>query len=253
MRLVTWNCCRGSDARKVPLLDALKAAIAVIQECARPAKESDTCLWFGDNPRQGITIGASPPYRLQRLPEPEGVPKYVVPISVVGPVEFNILTVWSQSNQPHRYVEAVVKAVDMYRALIDESPTVSLGDLNSNRLWDFRHPRDRNHSALVALLGRLGLVSADHAFYGEAHGHETKPTCYFHWKEQRPHHIDYCFIPEVWAKDLRQVEIGEFEEWKKHSDHRPRIVEVNLSAHAHSVALQPIGCEFRLPPVSNDE
>ena len=241
MRLVTWNCCRGSYARKVPLLAGLKADIAVIQECAKPAIESDTCLWFGDDPRQGITIVASPPYRLIRLPEVEGVPKYVLPISVFGPVEFNMLAVWSKSNQSHRYVEAVVKAVDMYRGLFDQSPTVLLGDLNSNRLWDSRHPRDRNHSALVALLRSLGLVSAYHAFYGEAHGHETKPTCYFHWKEQRPHHIDYCFIPEVWAKDLRQVEIGEYEEWKEHSDHRPLLVEFNQSADAPSVARQPIG------------
>lgn len=114
MRLITWNCCRGPHDKKVPLLAALNADIAVVQECAKPAIESDTCLWFGDNPRQGITVQAALPYRLRRIRELPGIPKFVVPISVSGPVEFTILAVWSKNNESHRYVEAVVKAVQMY-------------------------------------------------------------------------------------------------------------------------------------------
>ena len=101
-----------------------------------------------------------------------------------------------------------------------------MGDLNSNVLWDSNHPGDRNHSALVSLLQELGLVSAYHSFHGEAHGEESKPTYYFQWKEQRPFHIDYCFIPEPWARNVRRVEIGGYEEWKEYSDHRPLLVEV---------------------------
>jgi len=55
MRNVTGNCRRGTYARKVPLLNTLAPDIAVIQECARLEIESEQCLWFGDNPRQGIT------------------------------------------------------------------------------------------------------------------------------------------------------------------------------------------------------
>ncbi len=56
MRLVTWNCCRGAYAKKVPLLDPFEADIAVVQECAKPERESRTCLWFGNNPRQGLAV-----------------------------------------------------------------------------------------------------------------------------------------------------------------------------------------------------
>lgn len=52
MRLVTWNCCRGPYARKMPLLDALAPDIAVVQECAKPEFQSPNCLWFGDNPNK---------------------------------------------------------------------------------------------------------------------------------------------------------------------------------------------------------
>ncbi len=226
MHLVTWNCCRGPYASKVPLLDSLAPDIAVIQECARPAVESEACLWFGDNPRQGIAIQAAAPYRLRRLPALEDVPKYVVPMAVSGPTDFTLLAVWSKSRQTYNYIEAVVKAVEMYQGLIAGAPTVLMGDLNSNAIWDVQHPRELNHSALVNLLAALGLVSAYHAFHGEIQGRETRPTYYFQWKEQRPYHIDYCFVPETWVKNLRRVEVGAYDEWKLHSDHRPLLVEV---------------------------
>ncbi|HZF12478.1 MAG TPA: hypothetical protein VFE33_27120 [Thermoanaerobaculia bacterium] len=226
MRLVTWNCCRGAHARKAPLLDPLAPDIAVLQECARPTDESETCLWFGDNPRQGIAVQAAAPYRLHRLPPRRGVPKYVVPVAVSGPLDFTVLAVWSKSNQTYNYVEAVVKAVRLYRGLIAASPTVLMGDLNSNTIWDASHKDDWSHSALVRHLADLGLVSAYHAFHGEAQGRETRPTYYFHWREEHPFHIDYCFIPEAWRKDVCRVEIGGFEEWRQHSDHRPLLVEV---------------------------
>src|ERR1700686_2652643 len=117
MRLVTWNCNKGPYAEKVALLDTLTADIAVIQECPRPEVESENCVWFGDNPKQGITILAPPPYRLRLLPVIKDVPKFVVPIWVVGPVDFTLFAVWSKTGQRYRYVQAVVKAVEMYRDL----------------------------------------------------------------------------------------------------------------------------------------
>src|ERR1700681_2841198 len=109
MRLVTWNCNKGLYSKKVPLLDPMAADIAVIQECPRPEVESENCLWFGDNPKQGITILAPQPYRLGRLPMLGDVPKFVLPIEVVGPVDFTLFAVWSKTGQRYRYVQAVVK------------------------------------------------------------------------------------------------------------------------------------------------
>jgi endonuclease/exonuclease/phosphatase family metal-dependent hydrolase len=120
----------------------------------------------------------------------------------------------------------VVKAVQAYRSLFEAAPTVLLGDLNSNAIWDRSHPADLNHSALIRLLDGLGLVSSYHHFFGEAQGEETRPTCYLLWKKERPYHIDYCFVPTSWATRIRQVEVGSYDSWKQHSDHRPLVVDI---------------------------
>jgi hypothetical protein len=226
VRVVTWNCCRGSFAKNRPLLDSLVPDIAIIQECARPLHESDACLWFGDNPLLGIAVTAVAPYRLRRLPPLDDVPKFVVPIAVSGPVEFTMLAVWSKDKQLFRYVRAVVKAVEMYRGLIETSPTLLIGDLNSNAIWDKGHPRDLNHSSLVKNLAALGMASAYHAFHNEQQGAETRPTFYLQKNEQRPYHIDYCFVPEVWLQRVRRVDVGKFDYWKAFSDHCPMLVEI---------------------------
>jgi Endonuclease/Exonuclease/phosphatase family len=226
MILVTWNCHRGPFEKKVPLLSALNPDLAVIQECARPVEESNSCLWFGDNPKQSIAIVSKPPYILSRIPALEDVPKYAIPVAVGGPLPFTILAVWSKARQLHNYVAAVVRAIHMYRELIEAGPTVVIGDLNSNRIWDKRRPPDRNHSALVATLEGMNIISAYHTFYDEPQGSETRATYYFRWNKTRPYHIDYCFIPSAWRVNLTRVEVASYEGWELASDHRPLVVEL---------------------------
>ena len=179
------------------------------------------------SPKQGVAVRASPPYRLQALPVLQDAPKYAIPVSATGPTEFTLLAVWTLGKQPYRYVEAAAKAVDMYRDLIAGSPTVLIGDLNSNAIWDATHLPEFNHSALVKRLTGLGLLSAYHHNHNEPHGSEIRPTYYFHWKKDRPYHIDYCFVPQAWANKIVRVEIGSYEDWKEYSDHRPLLVEIS--------------------------
>src|ERR1700731_4076999 len=119
MRIVTWKCCRGPAATKLALLDPLAPTIAIVQECARPAKGDATCLWFGDNARQGIAVLAHADYHIEALPS-RGAPRYTVPIQVTGPHPFLLLAVWSH----YPYVQGVIRALDLYRDLISAQPTV---------------------------------------------------------------------------------------------------------------------------------
>lgn len=227
MILVTWNCCRGAHATKIPLLEHLAADIAVVPECARPAAESDTCLWFGDNPRQGIAVQSSNGYRIRALTAKTRVPRFVIPIQVTGPESFILFAIWTKDKQRYRYVTAAIKGLQKYRSLFADSPVVVMGDLNTNLIWDSHHPEGENHSALMQMMDHLGLISSYHQFFGEAQGSESRPTHYLLWKRERPYHIDYCFIPRTWAARILRVEVGTYEEWQRYSDHRPLLVELS--------------------------
>jgi len=255
MRLVTWNCCRGPYLKKASFLEALAPDIAVIQECARPTCENDQCLWFGHDPRQGIAVFARGSYRIRALPKVARVPRYAIPVEVSGPTNFVLIAVWSKGGQASPYVEGVVRAVKQYRKLFAQYPTILAGDLNSNTIWDSNHDPGLNHSALVKMLSELGLVSSYHFFHSEAHGEEKQPTYYFQWKEQRPFHIDYCFIPRIWAPNVQRVEIGSYAEWKSHSDHRPLLVEIadvaNCGTANPPLALPPDQQRLHAAPEDN--
>lgn len=231
MRLITWNCCRGSFDQKMPLLQALNPDIAVVQECGKPVEENTACLWFGDNPRQGITLMANNGYLIQALPQIPEIPPYTIPVQVSGLRKFLLLAVWAKRHPIYPYIEGVVQAIKAYHDLIINQPTVLFGDLNSNAIWDRSHPPSGNHSALVQILADLGLASSYHTFFGEEHGAEKTPTFYFWRRQERPFHIDYCFIPESWVPQIKHVAIGGYEEWKRWSDHRPLIVDVDFEGN----------------------
>lgn len=226
MRFLTWNCCRGRLSVKGPLVQALSPDLMVIQECARPQAEDMDWLWFGDNPRQGIGVWASPKYRTRPIPRRSDVPPYTVPIEVTGAETFLLFAVWAKKDPVYPYVQAVIRAVEVYRDLIASRPTVILGDFNSNTRWDRARPEARDHSYLVRLLNELGLVNSYLRFHGEEPGAESRPTLFFQWDERKPYHVDYCFIPEEWSTRLTRVTVGSYTDWKQWSDHRPLVVDL---------------------------
>lgn len=228
MRLVTWNCCRGTFAKKAALLDCLSADITVIQECGKPELLTDQLLWFGDNHNQGVAIVARGDYKLRELPQLGTAPKFVIPIEVEGPQPFLMLAVWAKVNDGCRYIECVVRAVEAYEHLLRPSQTVLIGDLNSNAIWDRKRSFDLSHSGLVKRLDGLGLVSAYHAYFNEQHGGESNPTFYLNWNEKKPYHIDYCFLPREWMPHVYSVAIGSNHDWRKLSDHRPLLVDLEF-------------------------
>ncbi len=60
---------------------------------------------------------------------------------------------------------------------------------------------------------------------GKEQGKEMHPTLYMYRHQDKPYHLDYCFVSADFAKNLKLVEIGDYEYWSKLSDHVPVIVE----------------------------
>jgi hypothetical protein len=230
MRLATWNCCAGPLVTKLSALARLGADVAVVPESPKLTSESNRERWFGDNPRKGLAVLTAPDFELTRVDTGFNLPRYVVPLQVRGPCSFLLLAVWAQNDGVDRYVRGLVRAVDLCEPLIISQPTVMLGDFNSNTTWDDEHPKDRNHTALVERLSSLGLFSAYHAYYGEDHGAETRPTFFEYRDEHRPYHIDFCFVPNSWRTALRNVAVGTFAEWSGISDHMPLLLDIEEEA-----------------------
>lgn len=230
MRLVAWNCCAGPLDTKLAAVSALQADIVVVSESPRFIDESPHRRWFGNDPRRGVAVITSPRFALAPIRLRTPLPRWVVPVRVRGPVSFLLLAVWAKNEGKDRYVRGVVRAIRLLRRHLRAEPTVILGDLNSNSIWDDEHPAGWNHSALVALLDSLGLASAYHHWHGEAHGKERRPTFFEYRHRHRPYHLDYCFLPHAWLPRLGAVQLGSFTRWKRWSDHLPLICDLDSRA-----------------------
>jgi endonuclease/exonuclease/phosphatase family metal-dependent hydrolase len=227
LRLVTWNCCRGPFEAKAGALAPLRPDIAILQEAPRP-KEKDTLqrLWFGGGSRVGVAVLAFNGYTLERASRASDETDPVRAVRVNGTHELNLLAIWARADT--KYIRGVYDRMLGQVRFARKRPTILAGDLNSNSIWD-RPRRPMDHSRFVAWMrAKLGLVSAYHEHFGEAHGKESRPTYYFLWNKAKPFHIDYCFVPEAWRASVRSVEIGEYEDWAALSDHRPVTVELDV-------------------------
>lgn len=223
--------------KKADLLLAFKPDILVIQECecieklkfdSGPQKPSDI-LWFGNNLHKGLAILSYNGLKLRVLDVHNKEFQMIVPISVTGwGSDFNLFAVWAfNPNDPDgTYVEQVWKAIHHYDDLLQSKQAILAGDFNSNTIWD-RKRRAGNHSNVVKYLEERGIHSAYHLHHKQIQGKEAHPTFYLYRHQNKPYHIDYCFVSEDMAKRVRAVEVGDHAFWCAYSDHVPLIVTLD--------------------------
>ena len=84
---------------------------------------------------------------------------------------------------------------------------------------------------LVKHLEDKNIFSAYHHFKNELQGAETSPTFHWYHHENKPFHIDYCFASLGFIEKLKNVEIGIFKDWAKHSDHMPLTFTFDLTTN----------------------
>ncbi len=243
MRLVTWNCNMALH-RKFAALRRLEPDIAVICECAAPARlrarggldglPGDP-VWIGRNPNKGLAVFAFNGFSA-RLADPfHPTLRYVAPVLISGPSEFNLLAVWAQNasaglTRKHQ-AGPFRRALTKYKRFLSDQTAFVAGDLNNNAIWD-RPGWRSNHLTVVSLLERSGLVSAYHALRDEAQGRESVPTIYWRdrTKDGPTYHLDYIFVPRTKLARIKAFEVGSYEAWcgAGLSDHVPVVVDIEI-------------------------
>ena len=233
MKIATWNC-NMAFRKKAGFILTHKPDILIIPECEHPDKllfpidtpKPTDILWFGKNRNKGLAIFSYSEYRFEVLDCHNLDLQMIIPIAVKGgPFEFNLFAIWANNptDPDGQYVEQVWKALRHYDALLTGTSAILIGDFNSNTIWD-RKRREGNHSNVVRLLESKGIFSTYHLHYKQIQGTEQHPTLYLYRHQNKPYHLDYCFVSSDMAEKLESVEIGDFDFWTKYSDHVPVIV-----------------------------
>jgi exodeoxyribonuclease III len=224
MKIISWNC-KMAYRKKAKFILKCQPDLAVIPECEYMGDETAKKLWFGDNRNKGIGIFSYSDFDLELHEAYNSSFKYVIPIKVRGPLEFNLFAIWAMNDYEDirkRYIGRVYSAITYYKDLLDE-PTVIAGDFNWNVIWDDKpdYPLYGTLTDVIKILKDKNIRSVYHKFYNEDFGKETKPTLFMYHKQDKPYHVDYCFT----SSDLKisDVEIGDFDDWIRKSDHMPII------------------------------
>ena len=139
----------------------------------------------------------------------------------------------AQVSQPPRRGPATFRRGARHHGQIRHAPAV-------------RSQRRSSVELFRVLREEFGLVSAYHGFLGVEPGQEAHPTFYMNRKQDRPFHIDYCFIPDSWAERVVSVEVGSYSEWTA-SDHRPVTMNLAPKLECRTSRNRRAGRQLRLP------
>ena len=221
--------------KKAEFILTYEPDILIIVECEHPDKllyKVDTpkpadSLWFGKNQHKGLAIFSYGDYRFKIHDNHNENFKMIIPIEVTSAhMDFNLFLVWAYNpdDKDGRYITQVWKAISHYDKLLTGKPTILIGDFNSNTIWDDKKHRLGSHSSVVKQLEDKGIFSTYHVQHKQAQGTEVHPTFYMYRHKDRPYHIDYCFASTDMLDKLQAVDIGEYDNWIKYSDHVPLII-----------------------------
>jgi exodeoxyribonuclease-3 len=222
--------------KKGHLIKLEQPDILIIPECEHPDRllnlelNATSVLWYGTNRSKGLAIFSFGEYHLDLINVYDESIKIVCPISVTGgEIDFTLLAVWTQNTKDwdYRHIGQVWKAVHYYEEILSAKNVIIVGDFNSNVIWDKSH-RHASHSMIVDKLADMQIHSVYHRHFSQVQGKEVHPTFFLYRHENKPYHIDYCFVSEYFMKRLMKVEVGNYQNWKAFSDHSPLIVNFSI-------------------------
>ena len=224
--------------KKAGFILTYKPDILVVPECEHPDKlefnintpKPTDILWFGSNRNKGLGILSYSNFRFKLLEAHNPKLRTIIPVAVTGAKHrFTLFAIWANNpdDPDGQYIEQIWKAIHLYEHYLTNKKTILIGDFNSNTIWDKGH-RESNHSDVVKILEKKGIYSSYHLFHKQIQGREFHPTLYMYRHQNKPYHIDYCFVSKDFAQKIKSVEIGDFDFWCKYSDHVPVIITLKI-------------------------
>ena len=210
-----------------------KPDILIIPECETPerlsfglyAQQPSGSIWYGDLPSKGIGVFTFNDYKIKLLDIHNPEFKYIIPLSIYNEqISYTVFAVWAQNTKNHyNYTQHVWHAIQYYQPLLGNENVILTGDFNSNTIWD-KQLGVINHTSIVEFLKGKNIISTYHHFHDQVQGKEKHNTLYMQRNINKPYHIDYCFASSNLIGKMKNVEVGEYESWTKHSDHQPLMV-----------------------------
>tara|TARA_X000001036_G_C20482914_1_gene726451 strand:+ start:64 stop:747 length:684 start_codon:yes stop_codon:yes gene_type:complete len=211
-----------------------KPDVMVIPECETLAKikvpETSDSYWIGDNVSKGLGVFTFNNFKIDLYDKYTNEFKYILPLIVSkGNISYKLIAVWTKKVEDKKknhinYIRQLHFALKEYESFIDDENVIIAGDLNSNLIWE-RTGVDKNHQDVLDQLLDKNIHSSYHHFFKEEQGKETQGTYFHYHKEDRPFHIDFCFLSKNILDRLKSVEIGKFKDWIHLSDHVPVIID----------------------------
>ncbi|GAB2807776.1 exonuclease/endonuclease/phosphatase family protein [Ferruginibacter profundus] len=233
MTIITWNC-NMAFRKKAAVILQHQPDIVVVQECEHPDKlkftddsiKPKSILWIGENKNKGLGIFSYSDFKLKLHKSYNPDLKLIAPVSISnGQTKFMLYAIWANNpgDKDGQYVTQVWKALKHYNKLIRKKNTILAGDFNSNTIWD-KPRREGNHSTVVQHLAAKNIYSVYHTYFLQEQGKESHPTHYLYRHQNKPYHLDYCFVSGNMLNNLQSVEVGDYKFWKQYSDHVPVII-----------------------------
>ena len=223
LKIVSWNC-NGKFREKFREIVDEDADIYVIQECENPAESNeedykefagDNYFWTGNLHYKGLGIFAKEDIKIEKL-EYSGEFEHFILVRVNE--SFNLLGVWAMP----KYVEMIHDFFDANEGLFDEN-LVMCGDFNSSVVFNYHHPKAKNHTVLNKKLESKNLKSVYHDLTGDEQGEEKAMTFYQARHLNNPFHLDLVYAGENVVKEFT---ILDHFRWITVSDHLPLVFKI---------------------------
>lgn len=223
MKIISWNC-NGKFREKFTEIIDEDADIYVIQECENPAEATDedyrefagnNYFWTGNLHYKGLGIFAKEDIKIEKL-EYEGEFEHFILVRVND--SFNLLGVWAMP----KYIEMIHDFFDANEDLFDEN-LIMCGDFNSSVVFNYHHPKAKNHTELNRKLENKNLISVYHDLTGDGQGEEKEMTFYQARHLNNAFHLDLVYAGE---NVVKQFTILDQYKWITVSDHLPLVFKI---------------------------